>query len=939
MSAPLCTEIEARLPDYLAGALPAAEQARIDAHLAACPACREMADTLRLLQDAMQTHALPETLDETRRAAVRAHFRRRADRKTVAMRWSELLEWFNPARAPHPAFRLAVAALVFVALPVLMIALLQRDRFADQQRRFEAQAEPMSLPALDAPSATGESAVYSLERPESDVATLGLSASTVEVGKDEQETLYRRLATVGGALPPAPTRPAEPNWDSAIEGKKQRLGGQAGDRYEVNGAVSQLFVDAVKDKEKAAESKTEEMVPLVTTFPKPVFVGTPVNLNVPHLEKPENAPVITVAGSAAALPKPEDGPGSGRLQAPASGPVPAPAAPPMAVAGKAVGEKKSEQANAAGLRFGSGTLVSAGALSLDTGRLDADGDSDFLGDDGRVSEVPASRADTRSYARERSSPAVPKGAAPADPAANEESLLKSVRLNWYDYDDRHGGMADELVVMETARLRTEDEEKSERESRRKDGPDSPEDALRRRLEQTMIPEFDFREAKLADISKFLEKTLAEAAPTEKPVPVDASAVTDENGRPPTVTLSLRRVSALNALKYVTEVADSKFRFDGDKVIIEPQNASVAGRVVTRLYPVQPALLDAAGSPTDAALTNFFANVGVPFPVGTSIHYDGTLGRLVVANTPENLEHFDNILANLDVSTNTAARAPAGFNPYVETKRDAVSTFSIDVDTASYALTRQALEQGRLPDPEEVRTEEIVNAFDYDYAPPAAGAFSVHTALAPSPFRAPLDLLQIGMQGRVLGRDAQRPAVLTLVVDGSGSMDTADRLGRIRAALRLLADRLQPGDSVALVQFSEQPRLLLDRTSGTNRAALLAAMDALSAAGSTDLEAGLRLGYEVAARGFRSGAANRVILLSDGVANLGAGRADAILASVAQHRRQGIYLAGLRSRPLRRRHAGAAGRPGRRAVRLRRQRCRGPPAAGGPVGADAARHRA
>lgn len=236
------------------------------------------------------------------------------------------------------------------------------------------------------------------------------------------------------------------------------------------------------------------------------------------------------------------------------------------------------------------------------------------------------------------------------------------------------------------------------------------------------------------------------------------------------------------------------------------------------------------------------------------------------------------------------RKPAGFNPYIESAADAFSTFGIDVDTASYTLTRQALNEGRLPDPEQVRTEEIVNAFDYDYAPPAGrDAFSIDARLAPSPFRPPLELLRVGIKGSLPGRDAKKAAVLTLVVDSSGSMDTPDRLGRIRTALAMLVEKLQPRDSVAIVAFSTEPRLLLDRTPGTNKKAMRAAIDALTASGSTQLEGGLKLGYEVAARGFVSGAANRVILLSDGVANLGAATAEAILKTVEQHRQQGIYI--------------------------------------------------
>lgn len=348
--------------------------------------------------------------------------------------------------------------------------------------------------------------------------------------------------------------------------------------------------------------------------------------------------------------------------------------------------------------------------------------------------------------------------------------------------------------------------------------------------------------------------------------------------------------------------------------------SNAGGHSTRAYSVPKSTMDKYKEADGYdGLARHLEAEGLKTPAGSKATYDAETEQLVVTSTPQGLTKFDDFVAKLEEPAATPAdpasaatagkvlsrnavgyaktdlprpappRAPAGFNPYVDAAADAFSTFSIDVDTASFTLTRRAIEEGRLPDPEQVRTEEIVNAFDYDYAPPANGAFAMHAELVPSPFRAPLELLKVGIQGRVPGRDAKKAAVLTLVIDTSGSMDTADRLGRIRTSLKMLAGKLQPQDSIAIVAFNTEARLLLDRTAGSDQAAILAAVDSLTASGSTQLEGGMRLGYEVAARGFLSGAANRVILMSDGVANLGAATAQEILASVAQFRAQGIYL--------------------------------------------------
>ena len=231
----------------------------------------------------------------------------------------------------------------------------------------------------------------------------------------------------------------------------------------------------------------------------------------------------------------------------------------------------------------------------------------------------------------------------------------------------------------------------------------------------------------------------------------------------------------------------------------------------------------------------------------------------------------------------------GVNPTVETAKQPFSTFSIDVDTASYTFTRNSLLQGRLPPPEAVRTEEIVNFFDYHYSPPPAEAlFAVHSQCAPAPFRPGQQLLRIGVKARHLGREENRHAVLTFAIDTSGSMSSPERLGLVQQALRLLVDKLSPEDVVGLVQFDNHARLVLDYTRASDKARILKAINALQTSGSTNLEEGMRLAYESARRAFQPGAGNRVLLLSDGAANLGSATADEILAVVADSRRQGIF---------------------------------------------------
>lgn len=229
------------------------------------------------------------------------------------------------------------------------------------------------------------------------------------------------------------------------------------------------------------------------------------------------------------------------------------------------------------------------------------------------------------------------------------------------------------------------------------------------------------------------------------------------------------------------------------------------------------------------------------------------------------------------------------NPWVMASRDALSTFAVDVDTASYAIARNYIARGTLPPPDSVRMEEFVNAFDYNYPTQTSGVFSVYAEAGASPFRPGLTLLKVGVRARTLGRDARKPAQFTFVLDASGSMERPDRMPLVRSALKALLDQLEPFDRVSLVAFGTRPMLVLESAPVSEKGRIQAAVDGLRCGGSTNLHDGLKLGYEAAARAFRPGATNRVILCSDGVANIGGTEADEMLKSVEAFRRQGVAL--------------------------------------------------
>jgi Ca-activated chloride channel family protein len=230
----------------------------------------------------------------------------------------------------------------------------------------------------------------------------------------------------------------------------------------------------------------------------------------------------------------------------------------------------------------------------------------------------------------------------------------------------------------------------------------------------------------------------------------------------------------------------------------------------------------------------------------------------------------------------------GVNPTFDTAEQVVSTFGVNVDTASYNLTRSYLGRHVLPGEDAVRVEEFVNAFDYGYAAPNDGALAISAEAFPSPNRQGYHLLEIGLKARESDEENRRPLHLVFVIDTSGSMAIDDRLGLVRASLKLLIQQLGERDTVAIVSFNTAARVDIEPTSATDRARLGRALDSLTPDGSTNVEAGLRLGYRLAEQG-PEGGVRRVILLSDGVANTGITEADAIYDTVREKAAKGISV--------------------------------------------------
>jgi Ca-activated chloride channel family protein len=231
------------------------------------------------------------------------------------------------------------------------------------------------------------------------------------------------------------------------------------------------------------------------------------------------------------------------------------------------------------------------------------------------------------------------------------------------------------------------------------------------------------------------------------------------------------------------------------------------------------------------------------------------------------------------------------NPVKQVATDPVSTFSIDVDTASYAFVRRALNGGYLPPKDAVRVEEMINSFHYDYPKPdtADVPFKPTVTIMPSPWNAHNKLVHVAIKGYDL-KSAERPkANLVFLIDVSGSMQDSDRLPLVKNAFRLLVDQLRPDDTIGIVTYASGSGILLEPTKVQDKGKILAAIDKLEAGGSTAGAAGIEDAYRLAEANFDKAAVNRIVLATDGDFNVGITNREELKGYIERKRKTGIFL--------------------------------------------------
>lgn len=263
------------------------------------------------------------------------------------------------------------------------------------------------------------------------------------------------------------------------------------------------------------------------------------------------------------------------------------------------------------------------------------------------------------------------------------------------------------------------------------------------------------------------------------------------------------------------------------------------------------------------------------------------GYLVAQDYPETV---DAELWRYNGNFNTEGYSRITENEFMEVTENPLSTFSIDVDTASYSNMRRFLNNNQLPPEDAVRIEEMINYFSYNYPQPKGNdPFSITLNGAVCPWNKDHQLVRVGLQGKTLANNEIPPSNLVFLIDVSGSMDDPNKLPLLKSSFKMLANQLGKDERVAIVVYAGAAGKVLDSTPGDNKAAIMSAIDNLQAGGSTAGGAGITLAYQIAKDNFIKGGNNRVILATDGDFNVGVSSDGELVRLIEEKRKEGVFL--------------------------------------------------
>jgi Ca-activated chloride channel family protein len=351
--------------------------------------------------------------------------------------------------------------------------------------------------------------------------------------------------------------------------------------------------------------------------------------------------------------------------------------------------------------------------------------------------------------------------------------------------------------------------------------------------------------------------------------VNAAVASDINGKFSIVVDDKIKSLEVSAVGYETEIIKltSKSNYT---VILKAQTSNLQDVVVVG-YGVKRKM-SIAGSVAGISANNYDKSYAMPQIVKDE---DGNTGdNSWRYNDSFKTEGYDHVVEN----------------PFLKTNDNPLSTFSIDVDAASYANVRRFINEGELPPAGAVRIEELINYFNYNYPQPQNDdPFSINTEISNCPWNAQHKLVLIGLQGKKISTQNLPASNLVFLIDVSGSMDEPDKLPLVKSSLKLLVDQLRPQDKVSLVVYAGNAGLVLPATNGDEKIKIKDAIDALDAGGSTAGGEGIKLAYNVAKKNFVKDGNNRVILCTDGDFNVGVSSDDELQTLIEQERQSGVFL--------------------------------------------------
>ena len=271
--------------------------------------------------------------------------------------------------------------------------------------------------------------------------------------------------------------------------------------------------------------------------------------------------------------------------------------------------------------------------------------------------------------------------------------------------------------------------------------------------------------------------------------------------------------------------------------------------------------------------------------------DSTAAQAMMSRTQAKMDRASNDMAYTTADEfNTEEYKYIKENGYQDALNSPLSTFSIDVDTASYSNTRRFLMSGQLPPEDAVRIEEMINYFEYDYPQPESDdPFSVNVELSECPWNEEHTLAMIGLQGKRIPLENIPPSNLVFLLDVSGSMNQPDKLPLLKSAFKLLTGQLRDEDKISVVVYAGAAGVVLDSASGSEKEDILKALDSLEAGGSTAGGQGIELAYNIAEKNFIKNGNNRVILATDGDFNIGVSSEGELVRIIEKKREKGIFL--------------------------------------------------